>query len=43
MIITYLSIEIAIKENTEAHIDKTAINCDILQYNLPNGQCELSI
>lgn len=28
---TYLSIDIAMSENTEAHIDSTAMNCDILQ------------
>lgn len=33
----------AINVNTDADIDKIATNCAILQYNRPNGQCELSI
>ncbi len=40
---THRSIAIAISVNTDAPILKIATNCEILQYNVPNGQCEFNM
>lgn len=40
---THRSIAIAISVNTDAPILKIATNCEILQYNVPNGQWEFSM